>query len=104
MMINTLKYLLIIFSFELFHCDIYDQNKIYDERIQNCVHEKLQNEKTVKTVKSDIFALHYGDPGVEVFNVLNNKNIRAIEYLNQCVINIDNSLFINRLSSLRSIT
>jgi hypothetical protein len=66
------------------------------ERIRECVKDEEVLGRKIKNVEGTIFNLHYGDPAVEVFNIVSSKDMRKLVYLNKCVKLEDSSLFEDR--------
>jgi hypothetical protein len=64
------------------------------DRIESCMLEAVQKMKDFSSKKSaEMFHLHFGDPAVEIFNVINPADIKRIKILNKCVQIEDASLF-----------
>lgn len=82
-------FLLLLFS-------VIVNSKFSIERIRECVKDEEVLGRKMKNVEGTIFSLHYGDPAVEVFSILNSKDMRRLVYLNKCVKLEDSSLFEDR--------
>lgn len=54
------------------------------DRLRECVAEAMLGKK-FRQVADSLFHLYYGDAAVEVFNVLSGHQMKAVEFLAQCV-------------------
>lgn len=85
-----------IFIFILLGCNVFSSVFKYKE-YKDCVDIKAKDKRFRKVV-NEMFAFHYGDQSIEVFNVLSQSDLKTIEYLRQCVETLDIELFWNRNS------
>ena len=62
--------------------------------LQECVGERESNyQRKLKRKLDDVFVLDYGDPAIEVFNILSNYDLKRIEFLASCIQNTVPKLF-----------
>jgi hypothetical protein len=67
------------------------------EESKRCVRAKVESGKKYKrTTDGDSFDLNFGDPLIEVFHALSIMDMRTIDYLEQCVKNLEPDLFLDR--------
>ena len=64
--------------------------------IEECVNLKMVDKRYRRITPHDMFAFHYGDQSVEVFNVLSQREIKTVEFLRQCIELLNADLFLNR--------
>ena len=64
--------------------------------LRACVDQKIGDKKYRKKTENPRFAFHYGQQSVEVFNAFSQFELKQIEYLRVCLIELDNSLFWDR--------
>jgi len=64
--------------------------------IEECVNLKMVDKRYRRITPHDMFAFHYGDQSVEVFNVLSQREIKTVEFLRQCIELLNAELFLNR--------
>lgn len=63
--------------------------------VTQCLSKQLSGKK-YRNTKEMAFHLNYGNSGVEMFNVLSNKEIKEIEILTDCVKQVYPSYFLLR--------
>ena len=85
-MVKFLVFITYFISIWVINCDI------SLESLRNCLEDQLRGKK-FRSISNEVFTLHYGDPAVEVFNVLTQRDIKSIEFLNFCVKSSGSSLF-----------
>ncbi len=62
--------------------------------LQECVKERESNyQRKLKRKLDEVFVLDYGDPAIEVFNILSNYDLKRVEFLASCIQNIVPNLF-----------
>jgi hypothetical protein len=63
------------------------------DRIETCLLDLIEKSKPILAKKDPaLFHLHFGDPAIEIFNVINKSDIKRIKYLAKCVELEDSSL------------
>jgi hypothetical protein len=53
--------------------------------LESCVNTMLSAHNYRRRVEADPFALHYGDPAAEVFNIFSDYDIKYTEFLHHCL-------------------
>ena len=97
-MMGWIRIVLCTFIFTFFEIVVFTlSNTDYQlEEIKKCVETK-QAEKNYKRVPDEsVFELDFGDPAIEVFHVLSVHAMKSIEYLENCVRDMEPTFFHDR--------